>query len=92
MTTRFPASGEFEDSATFAAHSLKDGLRAGLEQEASDVFAESSGLLGRCGGTLPDILRTVHRTNAGLEDEFAAFRAGPGAEGNLAATLQGGEQ
>src|SRR5258708_10028839 len=71
---------------------FEDGLRAGLEEQASDVFAESGGLLGRCGGALADILRAVDGTDAGFEDEFTAFRARPGAEGNLAAALQSGEQ
>jgi hypothetical protein len=71
---------------------FENGLRASLEEEASNVFAESGGLLGRGGGTLADILRTVDGADAGFEDEFTAFRARPGTEGHLAAALQRGEQ
>src|SRR5260370_35945522 len=71
---------------------FEDGLRASLKEEASDVFAESGGLLGRCGGALADILSAVDGADTGFEDEFTAFRARPGTEGNLAAALQSGEQ
>src|SRR6266436_3047429 len=87
-----PASGDAEASTMLAPDFFEDGLRAGFEEEARDVFAESGGLLGRGGGTLADILRTVDRADAGFEDEFAALGAGPGAEGNLTAALQRGEQ
>src|SRR5216684_6385193 len=87
-----PASGDGEASTMLAPDLFEDGLRAGLEEQASDVFAESGGLLGRCGGALADILRAVDGTDAGFEDEFTAFRARPGTEGNLAAALQSGEQ
>jgi len=56
---------------------FEDGLRAGLEEQASDVFAESGGLLGRCGGALADILSAVDGADAGFEDEFAALGTGP---------------
>src|ERR1700730_8988083 len=92
MTMRFPASGDCEVSATLGPDCFEDGLRAGLEEEARDVFAESGGLLGRRGGALADILRAVDGADAGFEDEFAALGAGPGAERNLAAALQRGEQ
>ena len=71
---------------------FEDGLRAGLQEQASDVFAKSGGLIGRCGGALADILRAVDGADAGFEDEFAALGARPGTEGNLAAALQCGEQ
>src|SRR5258707_14453769 len=87
-----PASGDAEASTMLASDCFEDGLRAGLEEEARDVFAESGGLLGRRGGTLADILRAVDGADAGFEDEFAALGAGPGAEGNLTAALQRGEQ
>src|SRR6266478_8010901 len=87
-----PASGDAEASTMLAPDFFEDGLRAGFEEEARDVFAERGGLLGRGGGTLADILRTVDRADAGFEDEFAALGAGPGAKRNLAATLQRGEQ
>src|SRR5258707_3732543 len=77
-----PASGDAEASTMLASDCFEDGLRAGLEEEARDVFAESGGLLGRRGGTLADILRAVDGADAGFEDEFAALGAGPGAEGN----------
>ena len=82
-----PARGDGNASTTLASHCFQDGLRAGLEEKASDVFAESGGLLGRRSSALPDILRAIDGTDAGLEDEFAAFCARPSAEGNLAATL-----
>src|SRR5258708_8792302 len=85
------ASGDAEASTMLASDCFEDGLRAGLEEEARDVFAESGGLLGRRGGTLADILRAVDGADAGFEDEFAALGAGPGAEGNLTAALQRGE-
>src|SRR5260221_11150168 len=87
-----PASGDAEASTMLASDCFEDGLRAGLEEEARDVFAESGGLLGRRGGTLAGILRAGDGADAGFEDEFAALGAGPGAEGNLTAALQRGEQ
>src|SRR4029077_2991204 len=74
MRIFLPASGDAEASTMLAPDCFENGLRAGLEEEASNVFAESGGLLGRGGSTLTDILRTIDRTNAGFEDEFAAFR------------------
>jgi hypothetical protein len=71
---------------------FEDGLRAGFQQQEGDVFAESGGLLRRGGGALADILRAVYGADAGFEDEFAALGARPGAERNLAAALQCGEQ
>ena len=82
-----PASGEAEASAKLAPDCLEDGLRTGLEEEASDVFAEGGGLVGGCGGALADILHTIYRTDAGFEYEFAAFCACPCAEGDLTAAL-----
>lgn len=67
-------------------------MRAGIDQQARHVFAKSRGLLGRAGGALLDILRTVHGTDAGVHDQFAAFDARPCAERHLTAALQGGEQ
>src|SRR4029077_4255043 len=87
-----PASGDAEASTMLAPDCFENGLRAGLEEEASNVFAERGGLLRRGGGTLTDILRTIDRTNAGFEDEFAAFRARPGTKRDLTAALQCGEQ
>ena len=87
MRIFLPASGEAEASTMLAPNFFEDGLRAGLEEQASDMFAESGGLLGRGGGTLPDILRAVDGADAGFEDQFAALRARPGAERNLAAAL-----
>src|SRR5216684_8791185 len=86
MRIFLPASGDAEASTMLAPDFFEDGLRAGLEEQASDVFAESGGLLGRCGGALANILSAVDGTDAGFEDEFTAFRARPGAEGHLAAT------
>src|ERR1700730_1163161 len=82
-----PARGDAEASTMLGPDRFEDGLRAGLEKEASDVFAESGGLVGHCGGGLADILRAIDGTDAGFQDEFAAFVARPGAEGNLAAAL-----
>src|SRR6266849_4255067 len=92
MRIFLPASGDAEASTMLAPDFFEDGLRAGLEEQASDVFAESGGLLGRGGGALADILRAVDGTDAGFEDKFAAFRARPSAERHLAAALQSGEQ
>src|SRR6266849_4392551 len=88
MRIFLPASGDAEASTMLAPDFFEDGLRAGLKEQASDVFAESGGLLGRCGGALADILSAVDGTDAGFEDEFTAFRARPGAEGHLAAALR----
>src|SRR5260221_14629457 len=86
-----PASGDAEASTMLASDCFEDGLRAGLEEEARDVFAESGGLVGRRGGTLAGILRAVDGADAGFADEFARLGPGPGAEGNLTAALQRGE-
>src|ERR1700719_1066447 len=82
-----PASGDAEASAKLAPDGFEDGLRAGFEEQAGDVFAESGGLVGCGGGALADILRAVDGADTGIEDEFVAFGAGPGAKGNLAAAL-----
>ena len=86
-----PASGDGDASATLASHGFEDGLRAGLEEETSDVFAEGGGLVGRCGGALSDVLRAVDGADAGFEDKFAALGSCPRAERNLTAALQRGE-
>src|SRR4029077_1697371 len=80
MRIFLPARGDAEASTMLAPDFFEDGLRACLEEETRDVFAESGGLLGRGRGALADILRTVDRADAGVEDEFAAFLARPGTE------------
>src|ERR1700741_1937418 len=92
ITMRFPASGEAEASATLTGDLFEDGLGAGFEEKTGDVFAKGGGLIGRCGGALADVLRTVDGADAGVEDKFAALGARPGAERNLTAALHGGEQ
>ena len=82
-----PASGDSEGSAKLATHGFQNGLRAGFEEQAGDMFAEGGGLIGRGGGALADVLGAVDRADAGFENEFTALRAGPGTEGNLAAAL-----
>src|ERR1700751_3791951 len=79
MTIRFPARGDAEASTMLSPDRLEDGLRAGFEGAAGDVFAESGGLVRSGGGALADIWRTVDGADAGFEDEFAALGAGPGA-------------
>ena len=74
-----PARGDGEGSAKLATDCFEDGLGAGFEEEARDVFAESGGLVGRGGGALADILRAVDGADAGFQDEFAALGAGPSA-------------
>ena len=74
-----PARGEAEASAKLTSYCFENGLGAGFEEEARDVFAESRGLLGRGNGTLADILRAVDGADAGFQDEFAALGAGPSA-------------
>ena len=56
------------------------------------MFAERARLIERRGGALLDVLRAVGAADAGFEDEFVAFDARPGAEGNLAAAFERGEQ
>src|SRR6267154_731828 len=92
MTMRFPARGDTEGSAKLTSDCFEDGLGAGFEEEAGDVFAESGGLVWRCGGALADILRAVDGADAGFENKFAALDTRPGAERNLAAAFQRGEQ
>src|SRR5580704_14097599 len=46
-------------SATLAAHFLKDGLGARVDQEAAHVFAECASFSWRRGGALLDVLRAV---------------------------------
>src|SRR5579859_842026 len=92
MTMRFPASGDGERSATLGLHFFEDGLRAGFDEQTSNVFAEGHGLVGRGGGALFDVLRAVHRADAGFEDKFAVLGARPGAQRYLAAALQRREQ
>src|ERR1700686_3829580 len=87
MRIFLPASGEAEVSTMLTPDAFEDGLRAGFEEQAGDVFAESGGLVGCGAGGLADILRAVDEADTGIEDEFVAFGAGPGAEGNLAAAL-----
>src|ERR1700682_689276 len=87
MRIFLPASGDAEASAKLASDRFEDGLRAGFEEQAGDVLAESGGLVGRSGGALANILRAVDGADTGIEDEFVAFGAGPGAEGNLTAAL-----
>src|SRR5258706_7764647 len=87
-----PASGDGDASTTLGSHCFEDGLRAGLEEEASYVFAEGGGLVGGCGGALADVLRAIDGTDAGFENEFAAFGACPCADGDLTAALQRGEE
>src|ERR1700730_17828606 len=82
-----PARGHAEASTMLGPDRFEDGLRAGLDKEASDVFTEGGCLVGRCGGALAHILRAIDGADAGFEDEFAAFGARPGAERNLAAAL-----
>src|SRR6202035_548615 len=48
--------------------------------------------IGRGGSTLPEVLRAVDGADASFEDEFVVLGASPGADGNLAATLQRGEK
>src|SRR6267143_2315661 len=91
MTMRFPARGDAKGSAKLTSYCFEDGLGAGFEEEAGDVFAKSGGLVWRCGGALADILRAVDGADAGFENKFAALDARPGAERNLAAALQRGE-
>ena len=74
-----PARGEAEASAKLASYCFENGLGAGFEEEARNVFAESGGLVWRCCGALADILRAVDGADAGFEDEFPALGARPGA-------------
>ena len=67
-------------------------MGAGVDEEAAHVFAESASLIERGGGALLDVLRAVDATDTGFEDEFVAFDARPGAERNLAAAFERGEQ
>src|SRR5260370_2118079 len=70
-----PASGDAEASTMLAPDFFEDGLRAGLDEQASDVFAESRGLLGRCRGALANILSAVDGADADFEGTSTAFRA-----------------
>src|SRR5579862_5953706 len=98
MTMRWPKRAEAaadargERSATLAAHFLQDGLGAGVDEEAAHVFAEGAGLIERSGGALADVLNAVDAADAGFEDEFVAFDASPGAQGNLAAAFECAEE
>src|SRR5258706_6653206 len=92
MTMRFPARGDAEGSAKLTSDCFEDRLGAGFEEEAGDVFAEGGGLVGRCCGALADVLRAVDGADTGFKNKFAALDARPGAERNLAAALQRGEQ
>src|ERR1700722_3855781 len=87
MTMRWPKRAEARlretESATLAAHFLKDGLGAGVDKQATHVFAESAGLIGRRGSALLDILRAVDAADAGFEGEFVAFEMRPCAEWKL---------
>src|SRR5579859_1597970 len=87
-----PTSGDAEASAMLGANCFENSLSSRFEEQARNVFAERGGLLRRRGGALTDILRAVDGTDAGFEDKFAMFGTGPGADGNLAAALQGCEQ
>src|SRR6267378_4436891 len=87
-----PARGEAEASAKLTSDCFENGLGAGFEEETRDVFAKSGGLVWRCGGALADILRAVDGADTGFENKFAALDARPGAERNLAAAFQRGEQ
>src|SRR5258707_15082878 len=90
MRIFLPASGDAEASTMLAPDFFEDGLRAGLEEQASDVFAESGGLLGRGGGAVGGKLRPPDGTEAGLEGEITAFPAGPSAAGEPATPPQNG--
>jgi hypothetical protein len=71
---------------------LQDGLSAGVDEEAAHVFAEGARLIERSCGALADVLNAIDAADAGFEDEFVAFDASPGAEGNLAAALERAEE
>src|ERR1700682_1180008 len=97
MTMRLPARDDRREgdtgaagSATLAAHFLKDVLRASLDQELRHAFPEGARLLRRSSRALLDVLQTVDRAHAGVENQFVALDARPGAERNLAAPLKNG--
>src|SRR5260370_39098743 len=92
MRISLPARGDAEASATLSSHFFEDGLRAGFDEQAGNMFAESDGLVGRRRRALPHILRTVDGADASFEHKFAALGARPRAERNLAATLKRGEE
>src|SRR5260370_42368127 len=92
MRISLPARGDAEDSATLSSYFFEDGLRAGFDEEPGNMFAESDSLVRRRRGALPHILRAVDGADASFENKLPALGARPGAEGNLAATLQRGEE
>src|SRR5712692_11938093 len=92
MRMSLPARGDAEDSTTLSSYFFEDGLRAGFDEQAGHVLAESDGLVGRRRSALPHILRAVDGADTSFENKFPALGARPGAEGNLAATLQRGEE
>src|SRR5260370_24873229 len=92
MRMSLPARGDAEASTTLSSSVFEDGLRAGFEEEPGNMFAESDRLVRRRRGTLPHILRAVDGADASFENKLSPLGARPGAEGNLASTLQRGEE
>src|SRR5712692_5946590 len=92
MRMSLPARGDAEDSTTLSSYFFEDGLRAGFDEQAGHVLAESDGLVGRRRSALLDVLRAVDGADASFENKLSTLSARPGAEGNLAATLQRGEE
>src|SRR2546423_12276464 len=56
ITTRLPVKDDRRISATLTAHFLKNTLRARVDQQTSQVLAQSGSLLRRRGGALLHIL------------------------------------
>src|ERR1700751_3241926 len=86
MTMRLPARDDWrnddsgaEGSATLATHIFQDVLRAGFDKQVGHAFAKGAGLLGRCGGALLNVLKSVDGAHAGVEDQFVILDARPSA-------------
>src|SRR6266404_7233672 len=88
MTTRLPASGDGEWSATLAVNLFENFACTGIDEELCDALAEFAGLIWRRGGTLADVLRAIWRADDGIHGEFTAFEARPSTERNLAAAFE----
>jgi hypothetical protein len=89
---RFPDSMDEECSTTGAVNLLQDCTRTGVDQQPGQALAEFAGLVGWAESALADVAAAVGRADDGVHSEFAAFKACPSTERNLAATLQCAEK
>src|SRR3989442_9263250 len=87
-TTRRPASGFASVPVNVSSHQSQDTVCASGQQGLRQLAAQILRMLRKAGSAQANVIGTVNRKHACVEDQFLPLNAGPGPQRHLAAAFQ----